>query len=141
MSVILEAGRVMNRLFERRAESACSAVPFFKFNKVAWGSGYVREIDGALTVDSNLPSDIFEITGEFARTNAIFTYDPVLKRINIEASIAQGQLNEGVNALFTALYVLDDAEGVVAIAVCMPVYVTKERGLSVKFTLEVVEQN
>lgn len=136
MSVNLEAGKLLDRFYERRAMSACAAAPFFKFGQVAWGNGYVNNNDGQLSVWADLPSSVNTITGEFARTNASYTYDEVTKNITVRASIPKGSLPVGVNAEFTALYVLDETGGVIALAVGMPVYMNSDRELTVVFVID-----
>jgi hypothetical protein len=116
--------------------SLCSSIPFFKLDKVAWGSGYLEIVDGKPSVIPSLPSAVDSITGEFARTGATYRYDPVAKTINVRATIPKGYLPLGVRSEFTTLYVLDDESGVVAIAVGMPVWMSSDRGLTVEFVID-----
>lgn len=138
MAQTFEVGKALNRFFERRAISAISAVPFFKFGRVAWGAGHVNRINDVLVIDSPLPEIVTDtgIIGEFARTEAVYTYDPEKKLIKGQATIAKGSLPAGVNAEFTTLYILDGEGGVIALAVGMPVIMNRTRGITVEFTLD-----
>lgn len=132
----LEAGKTLTRFFEKRAASCVSAVPFFKFGKVAWGDGFVSLVNNVQTIDNPLPDVVPEIIGEFARTEAMYAYDAATGIIKGQATIAKGSLPAGVNAKFTTLYILDGEEGVIALAVGMPVYINQTRGITVEFALQ-----
>lgn len=138
MAQAFEVGKVLDRFFERRAISAISPIPFFKFGEVVWGGGHVNRINDELVIDSPLPNIVnnSNIIGEFARTEAVYTYDPITKLIKGQATIAKGSLPAEVNAEFTTLYILDGEYGVVALAVGMPVIMNRTRGMTVEFTLD-----
>lgn len=132
--VQLEKSAFMKRYYTQRALSSISATPFFKFTKVAWGSGFVSFENNRPVVD-DIPTDVVKITGEFARTV------PALSLVNdeiiIRATINTGDLPAGTNEEFSALYLLDDEEQVVAIFAVAPVWMNDRRGLTVEGVIEI----
>lgn len=135
MPQLLQNTRLMNRFFEQRAQSAIAATPFFGFGQIAWGTGFTETVDGLPSVLAVLP-DSAVIAGEFARTNATYTYNATTKEITVQASIPKGSLPAGTNVQWTTCYVLDRLGEVIALAVGLPTPVTSTVGVAIEFVLD-----
>lgn len=137
MAQVIEKGKLMNRYFEKRIESAIAQVPFFGFGQVVWGGGYTEVVDSVPSVIANLPDDIASPTGAFATTNAIYTYDSVAKELRVQASLPKNSVPAGQTHTWTTCYVLDKQGGIVAIAVGLPYPVTSNFSGAIDFILDV----
>lgn len=135
MPQLTQNTRLLDRFFEQRAQSAVAPTPFFGFGQIAWGTGFTETVDGLPSVMAALP-DSANITGEFARTNATYTYNPATKEVTVQASIPKGSLPGGTNVQWTTCYVLDKLGGVIALAVGLPTPVTPTVGVAVEFVLD-----
>lgn len=135
MTVKLRDAVLVRRYYERRAKSSISPAPYFKFTQVAWGNGFTEtDVNGKITVGT-VPDNVSVIQGEFHRSNPVLTY--VNDIIVLRATIAKGELDAGVNAEFTALYLLDDESKVVAVFAVTPVWMNSGRGLTVEGVIEI----
>lgn len=131
MSTIkLYDAKLLKRYYDQRALSSIgkTAKPF-QLLKAAWGKGFVEMIDGKPSV-SEIPIDTSGIQGEFARTDLITSYTS--GRITVRAVLPKGVVPPGEVHDFTALYILDQEEKVVAIMASTPVSVHDKRSLSVE---------
>ncbi|MGL5294688.1 MAG: hypothetical protein ACRC9V_13150 [Aeromonas sp.] len=131
MSTIkLYDAKLMRRYYDQRALSSIGKTTLpFKLLKAAWGSGFVETIGGNPSV-TDIPIDTSVIQGEFARTDLITSYSA--GRITIRAVLPTGSVAAGTSHEFTALYILDQENEVVAIMASTPVSVHDKRSLSVE---------
>ncbi len=136
MSQIIEKGKLMNRYFEKRAESSVAATPFFGFGQLLWGGGYTEMVGGVPSVIANLPDDVANPTGVFATTSATYTYNPITKEISVQASLPKNSVPAGQTHQWSACYVLDKQGGVVGLVVGLPFPVTSNFSGSISFTLD-----
>lgn len=130
MSTIqLRDAAIQQRYYIRRAKSSISAKPFFSFTQVAWGNGFTSTVQGKPSVD-DIPNNVTSIQGEFHRSDPVLTF--VNDVIVLRATIAKGELAEGVHAEFTTLYLLDDQSGVAIVFSITPVWMNSGRGIAVE---------
>lgn len=129
MSVILQKAKLMTRYFQLRALSSISDTPDFKIGDVVWGKGFLSIVDDSPVID-DIPDDISVIQGEFHRSKPILSY--LNGVITLRATIAKGGLAEGVNSEFNTLYLLDSADRILAVFVVQPIYMNRNRGITVE---------
>ncbi|UTZ44610.1 hypothetical protein [Vibrio campbellii] len=134
-TVKMESAALMDRYYDRRALSSISEVPFFKFDAVAWGKGFVTYDENGKPVVTTIPTNVSEIEGEFHRNKPLLSYTNGI--ITLRASISVGELPVGVNEEFTALYATDDEGGVIAAFAVQPIWMNNKRSLVVEGTLEI----
>lgn len=129
-TVKLYDAKLMRRYYDQRALSSIgkTSKPFL-LHKAAWGKGFVEMIGGKPSV-TTIPIDVTDIQGEFARTDLVLSYTS--GRITVRAVLPKGAVAAGQSHDFTALYILDQDGGVVAIMASTPVNVHDKRSLSVE---------
>ncbi|WP_413113448.1 hypothetical protein [Thaumasiovibrio sp. DFM-14] len=133
---------LQTRYYDRRALSAISDSPTFKFTSVAWGKGYIELDESGRPYVGDIPVNVDSLEGEFFRNEPVLNYANGIT--SIRATLPAGTVAEGDAKEFTTLLLLDDESddetggdmGVVAVMVCLPVWVDENRSLVVEASLE-----
>ncbi len=131
----IENAKIMDRYYEQRALSSIADVPFFKIDQVVWGSGFIGDDGEGNPVVQEIPSNVTVIEGEFHRNYPTLSYSN--GAITVKATIAVSELPSDTNVEFSALYVLDQAGGVVAVFAVTPTWMNSRRSLSLDGVLEI----
>lgn len=121
--------KLLRRYYDRRALSSIGRTATkFQLLKAAWGRGFNTLIDGVPTV-GDIPLDTAAIEGVFATTDLILSYAAGV--ITVRAILPAGSVPAGSLHEFTALGILDEENGLVAVMASTPIFVHDKRSLSV----------
>lgn len=127
--VKLYDARLLARYFERRAKASIGLEPSFRLGKAVWGRGFNTLIDGKPSV-TDIPMDASQIQDVFAESDPVYSY--ANGRITIRALLKPGSVPAGEQKEFTALGILDDAGGLVAVLASTPIWIHDKRSLAVE---------
>jgi len=128
-TVVLYDAQLMTRYYERRAQASINLISDFKLGQVVWGDGFEDTVDGQPSV-ATIPLDTAAIPDIFLTNDPIYTY--ANGRITIRAVLPAGSVAEGTQSKFTALGVLDDQGGLVAVLASTPIWINDKRSLVVE---------
>jgi hypothetical protein len=131
----IENAKIMDRYYEQRALSSIAETPFFKIGEVVWGTGFVGDDGSGNPIVLEIPTNVTDIEGEFHRNEPTLSYSN--GAITVKATIAVAELPSESNVEFSALYVLDQAGGIVAIFAVTPTWMNSRRSLSIDGVLEI----
>lgn len=127
---VTNKGVLLNRYFDRRAQSSISSTPFFRLKSVQFGYGFLDTGTSPATVkDIPLTSVATDITNVYVDANPVFLYDAVTHQISLRTEIPAGAAGipaGGVNV--NAACVLDETGAAVAFLVGQLTVVNSSRG-------------
>ena len=134
-TVILDNAKLLNRYFDRRALSQLpNQAPFFQLGKIQWASDLIEMIDGKPSVIQTIDSNLSALKSVFFTNDAVYTYKDGV--ILVRCTIPPNTIPEGESYQFSAIGILDDLNGLVAVAGTQPVYVYSDRGLVVEIKIK-----
>lgn len=132
---------IQDRYYVKRAQSIIKANPNFRIAKAVWGNGYTSYDNNNVPYFLDVPTNVTQIKGEFWRDNSpSLSVDPSTGDITISSQLLKGAIPEGETHEFSALYVLDQDNAIIAIFNVLPTWMSSERGLEVSGVLERYEQ-
>ena len=133
--VNMESAALMDRYYDRRALSSISETPFFHFTDAVWGNGFISYNENGKPVVDEIPLTVTEIQGEFHRSKPALSY--LNGAITVRATIPVGGLENDANEEFSALYLLDDEQGIIAVFAITPMWLNARKSLVVEGILEI----
>lgn len=133
-SVVLDNAVLLNRYYDRRAESSLpTKAAFFQFGQVQWADDLIETVEGKPSVKP-IPKTLESLNGVFHTNDAVYTYSN--GEILVRATIQPNEISGDNSHQFSALGILDEAGGLIAVAATQPVYVYSARGLVVEVRIK-----
>lgn len=132
---------IQDRYYVKRAQSIIKATPTFRIAKAVWGNGYTAYDNNDVPYFLDVPKNVTTITnGFFTDSNPTLSVDSTTGDITIKSQLLKGDIPEGEMHEFSAVYLLDQDNAIIAIFNVLPTWMSSERGLEVTGVLERYEQ-